>query len=427
MPRHRHLRLATDPRAGVLVLVAVLAPLMLMAGAFAIDAAYRRVTALDLQHRADAAAMAGAAEFAINRDAQSATAMAAALAAVNGVPGGGALRWDQATRTTSNKTVAATLTYGASNAAALEAVSVTVRRTPPAGLSGGFSGSRAAAPVTVSALAELTPAPPAPAAATQPCLVTLGSDMTDGKSLAFSFSGKLLAPGCAVWSNGSLSMINTSTLEAADIHVAGTITRANNPKVTGAEHPGAAKYPDPYATRADIAAKLAGLKPGTGPAVAYGDGTYTLAPGAYASWTFTEKALVTLRPGTYWVNGDILVKNNAELSGTGVTIVASGSVIFQNSSKSKLSASGGSAAGVLLLITSGSLVKVMNDSAHEMTGVIYAPSAVLETQNSPQVSGVTCLEAMVKRAVITNSAIFRMASCAGFAASPSTRKPVLTQ
>ena len=105
----------------------------------------------------------------------------------------------------------------------------------------------------------------------------------------------------------------------------------------------------------------------------------TLSPGNY-SGTFPPAGVTTLQPGTYCVNGDFVLNGNANLSGTGVTIVMNNGGIQWNGSMT-LNLSGPTSGDYKGLVI---YAPPSNDSEMKMNGSSNVTlTGTLLTQNAP--------------------------------------------
>ena len=139
---------------------------------------------------------------------------------------------------------------------------------------------------------------------------------------------------------------NASVTAASGIYAAGTVTTSGNGTTNSSPlFPNAGQIPDPYAQDAATQAAFAQLGNG-----GQSQPSGTLSPGTYSSLDF--KGTVSLNPGLYIVNGPISFEAQANVSGTGVTIVSSGDVTMDGKAQINLSAgsdaTGGAIPGVLV-------------------------------------------------------------------------------
>lgn len=128
---------------------------------------------------------------------------------------------------------------------------------------------------------------------------------------------------------------------------------------------------------------LAGMAVPLQPGAPSGNTATVLQPGYYSSGIHIgASANVTLAPGLYYLNGDLWVGQDAQLTGTGVTVYLSGQVYGNHASVNLVAptASGGGAIeGILIWSTlsgpSSQCVRLESDSALTLTGVVYCPQS----------------------------------------------------
>jgi hypothetical protein len=401
------------------------------------------VTNVDLQRVADVAAWAGAAQYVVSKNPQTATATAAQVAEINGVSGTSPRTWNAATLTTSDNLITAQVVNGVKSAADT-AIQVTVSQTIAKSFSSIFvyTGSQSSVTVTATAIAEIVSAATGP----QPCLVALdgaGGGVTDDISL--SGSPSVTSTNCSVRSNTGILLTGTSTINVAGTYAAGAITvPVYNPNaVTGGSFPNSGTIPDPYATDAVLQSAFSSLAAGTTPGPVIPDPntswkTQTLSPGTYASLTLGGSSNITLSPGTYYVQGNITFDGAATITGSNVTFISLGTMTDAASASASITApttaSGVGIPGVLFASQNSGQSQFSGNVAFPLSGVFYFPNGNLSFSGSVDVNndGSACAEVIAGTITITGAAALSSTGCApygtlNFGSVPTSTSIVLVE
>lgn len=191
--------------------------------------------------------------------------------------------------------------------------------------------------------------------------------------------------GCSVAVNSnSLDALSTSgggRISADSARVVGDVSGHGLETVNGVTT-GAAPVPDPYANVAMPSAS------GCDRTNFSTNQTRTLDPGVYCGgMRLNAGADVTLRPGTYFIDGgDLFVNGGATLSGSGVTLVFTGSgsdyagaVINGGATISLTAPTSGALAGIAFFgdrrMPVGTSFRLNGGATQNITGAIYLPRA----------------------------------------------------
>ncbi len=193
---------------------------------------------------------------------------------------------------------------------------------------------------------------------------------------------------------------------------------------------------DPYASNAAVAAALAGLggaSPGGAINVQWSPAPVVLQPGTYSSITtnfwsnFGSTPAVTFAPGTYYVNGNVSL--SGYVAGSGVTIVASGTVQIGAGAVSltaPLAQAAGGVPGMLLIGTTTSAVTLISGgNTATLAGVIYFPHAPLTVTGGVTATSANCLEVIAATVTITGGSSLG-GTCQSFGAASFAATPALT-
>lgn len=413
--------LAADRRGSVALMTGTMAPVLLMSLALGVEVSSWSVGALELQRAADAAAWAGAAQYARTGSAQAATAAAADVAEINGVAGAAARSWNAATQVLADNMITAQMVAPVLNAADT-AVKVTVRRSIAKSLTRIFPVGGASVTIAASAVAEVETNALGP----QPCILALGGGVdgiTTGTDVSVSGNADLIAHGCSLRSDDGISQNGSGYINAGGVYAGGTISPdlANpTPGTPGTIccglHPNSGQIGDPYAANTAVQGALKALSPGTGSAVSVNSNkSQSISPGTYSVWNV--KGTLALSPGTYYVNGDISVGAQGGITGSGVTIVTSGMVNATGGATLALSAPTKDATngipGIVIAGAGRGTMSVLGNSTSMLTGLIYLPAASLKFGGDSSAAGTGCTEVIATTVTLVGTTDMA-ANCSGF-------------
>ena len=365
------------------MLSAVLIPAMTGATGLGIEVSYWSLQQIELQHIADAAAIAATIAANGGSTAQVAANAAADIAELNGIPGSGTRNWDATNNilTDNHIRVAKIAGFRATSDVTYQA---SITQSVPLVIAQLFSTLSS---VTVSAIGYAEVVTPT----VQGCLMLTGNS---GTTLSLSNGGTVTESNCATATNGNVSVTGGATLNTGGLTAGGSITISNGATITGTYKANAGTFTDPYATDTPTQTAMTTAASATGPAMTYASGTFNVYPGSYSSITLTNGANVTFNPGTYYINGAINMGGAVVVNGTGVTIVFTGAMATTNGATVNLTAPLANAAvgipGVALIGTSSNSINFGGGSAITMTGVLYAPNAPLTLSNGFATSSSTC-------------------------------------
>lgn len=415
---------AVADRRGVVALwVAVTTPAVALALGLGVDVTEWVVANQQLQRAADAAANSGAIQYGITLNAQQAANAAADIAEANGATGGtrATRTWNATTKTLVDGRI--TVVIGTAVASGDSAsVAVTVSKTISPTFSSAFSS--AAKTITATGTADATPGVPV-VTYTQPCLVGLGTASAGAADIAFSGSGAVHGT-CSILSNEQITLSGGVQISVGTAFANGAITIPAGTSITGVVKANTGTLQaDPYAGNSTLTAALGRLTTGTtNPALNVGGVTNTtIVPGVYPSWTIGSSGTVVLSPGLYVVKGPINLNGAALITGSGVSIVSSSSLVISGgpyitlSAASTLTATGGAVPGVLfatnLNATSSAGISFSGGVVPTLTGVIYGPNTQTSISGGVQTNGTAgCLEIIAYTIAITGGATVSNAGCA---------------
>jgi hypothetical protein len=378
----------------------MMAPVMIMTLAMGIEVTSWSVTKLELQRIADISAWAGASQYAVTNSAQSATQTAADVAEINGAAGTAGRTWNAATLTMADDLITAQLVSGMRSPAD-KAVKVVVRRSVAKSFSLIFPSDQSSVTLSASTVAEIGSLGP------QPCITALGGGLdgiTTGTDVSVVGNASLKAIGCSLRSNDGISQNGNASINTDGVYAGGSISGSG---ICCDVHANAGQIPDPYAGYAPLQSALSSLHPGSGSAISVNpNASKSIEPGTYSSWNV--KGTLHLGPGLYVVNGDVSSGAQSTISGTGVTIVMSGTLNTTGGSSLALTAPttspvGGAVPGVLLAGNSSATMAFLGNSMSPVTGVLYFPNANLKFAGTSSSGSDGCTEVVASKVTLVGT------------------------
>jgi len=140
-------------------------------------------------------------------------------------------------------------------------------------------------------------------------------------------------------------------------------------------------------------------------------GKVSLTPGHFCSgWNFGNNVQIAMAPGTYYIDSQFSVGNNATITGTGVTVVINGSYaasIGNNAALTLTAPTSGDFAGIAIMDLSTDTTKTQSFSNNEklnITGTIYVPHQTVEFDNNGMVGGGGCTHVIARIVRVMNNA-----------------------
>jgi len=393
--------LRADRAGSISIMMAVMAPALLLTIGVGIEVSRWTLVKQELQRTADIAALAGATEFVVSANPQNAANAAADLADLNGATANTTRTWTLASRTLTANQITVQIGPSARNASNT-GVKVTVSQLVPFILTGALNPAATGLTVSASSWAELS--------VSQSCMVALG-----GNDAGIVFNGVANATftGCSINSNSGITMAGVTNLTATSIWAAGSIVASGVNTITGATHPNSAPIVDPYAADARVAAAFSAINLGPrrpDPNLSFG--TITLNPGTYSSWSFSGVTTVNLNPGRYYVNGPITISGVVSLIGHGVTIVTSGAIAAAGVITMDLTAALAdpnlaiqpqptdpalkAIPGLVFAGTSNQSAAFSGVSSMSIAGMMYYPNGALVFAGVPQTGSARCFEVIAR-------------------------------
>ncbi len=406
-------RLRRDRRGAAALIVAIAAPVLLISVAMGVEVSHWATRKLDYQRSADTAALAGGAALARNDTPEQAANAAADVAELSGIAGG-ARSWSQASLVLTDNLITVTITNGIHNSAD-PAVLVSVQGSVPLLFSRLIT---AATQVTLgaSAMAELGP---------QPCILTLGGS---GNGVRASGNVTMAMPGCAVYSDSSISMTGTVTINAAALYASGSIVMGSNVSGTGTnaavQYSGVAPLSDPYASDSAVQSALAKASCAPTQLPAVSGNTVTLTPNTcYGSISISgSQTLVFNGAGLYTINGSLTATGNSSqnttIDGAGITIVSTGALSisgnFNNgavtlTAPTIATAQNGSIPGILFASDTSVASSVAGNAPIPFTGLIYTPNAALSFSGTPTSTSGGCDKVIAQSVSMVGNAVLASA------------------
>jgi hypothetical protein len=275
-------------------------------------------------------------------------------------------------------------------------------------------------------------------------------------ALATSGSGTVTANGGAsiVYNNCSLSANSTAadavkangggagkgTITATNLYVGGSpgysISGGGSIVAGGAACPNPACYSAAQSTLNPYAATV--VPPAVGCTSVKSTKKVTITPGCYNSISLTGGDQLTLKPGTYVINGTLSVAGGATLTCTcvagssGVTIFLTGSSsvsIASNSTVTLLAPPKGSANGGLLFYSNAAGGSSFNGGATmRLTGAIVMPNQNITFAGNTSVSlGSVCTVLIGNTLTFSGNTTLATTDCAAFGTNPPFQPAVLSE
>ena len=406
-----------DRRGSVALMAGIMAPVMVMTMALGVEVTDWSVKNLELQRVADAAAWAGAQQYVLTSNAQTATGTASDVAEMNGATGQATRVWNAATSTTTDNLIVAQVVTGITKTTD-KAVQVTITKNIAKSLSLIFS-STPTVTITAVAIAEVGGAGP------QPCLLALSPSGAGVDDVTLTGSATVVATGCSVRSNSSISLTGVTSITAGGTYAAGSITLGTNGVVTGGSYPNSGTITDKYATYGPLTTAFGLLATNPvdhiDPNPSYQ--TITITPGTYPSLTLGGSATVTMSAGTYYVQGPVVLNGNVTVTGTGVTIISSSTFNVEASAHGSLAAPLSAATlGIPGILFASRAVSTTNQNTWSsfqgagnipFTGLIYFPNGTMGFEGSATNSASGCSE-VIAADISVSGASDLGANCAAY-------------
>jgi Flp pilus assembly protein TadG len=402
-------RFRNDRCGGVALIAGVSFVPLVMAVGIGIELTHWTTIKAELQRTADLSALAGVREYLINGDHRRTVDAAANLAELNGAQGDTARTWNSDDNLLTDNQITAQVTAGVRRQGD-KAVKVTVRQTVPLLLMGAFGSTL---PVTIAATgwADVS-------VRMQPCLLALNKTYAGPTGITDKGNAFVKLKDCSVRSNTAISAGGSSRLWASAFYAADTIT-GNEFNETGGPPTMVENNPtinDPYANyspvqNALVRPKPAGICASNDKSCDFSnkptENSPALTKNIWNKWDIAGK--LTLNAGIYYVYGDISLGAQAELSGTGVTIVTSGTVKMTGGSKISLTAAKtadtptGAIPGVVFIGSSTGTSSFLGSADTKITGVVYNPNGALDFGGTAHDGSEGCLEVIASSIALTGN------------------------
>lgn len=420
-------RFRNDRGGGVALIAGVSFVPLVMAVGIGIELTHWTTIKTELQRTADLSALAGVKNFLINNGDHRKTVDAAAnLAELNGAQGATARTWNPADSLLTDNQITAQVTAGVRRQGD-KAVKVTVRQSVPLLLMGAF-GSALSVTIAATGWADVS-------VSMQPCLLALKKTSASPTGITDKGNAAVRLTGCSVRSNTAISATGSSSLWASAFYAAGSIggsefNETGGPPTKVENNP---TIDDPYASNGPVKSALEKPKPvgvcalndklcefNDKPA----DNTLRLLKFIWNKWDIAGK--LTLDPGIYYVYGDISLGAQAELIGTGVTIVTSGTFSMNGGSKVSITAAKttdtptGAIPGVAFIGSSTGTSSFLGNADTKITGLVYNPNGPLDFGGTAHNGSAGCLEVVASSIALTgNSSMASNCSSYGTLVFPS--------
>ncbi len=248
-----------------------------------------------------------------------------------------------------------------------------------------------------------------------------GTTTVDGAS---TLNGNVTANAISV-PNGTING-NTVSASADSINqYSGVVTGTKSIGGAPAAPTSPGTIADPYGSNSTVQSALGQLgSGGSALNIGWAANPVVIQPGTYSSITtsdyatFSNATAVTFAPGTYYVNGNINLQGY--VAGTGVTIVASGTVQIGAGTVALSAPLAGASSGIpgMLLIgkTSSAFTLISSGNAANLAGVMYFPNAPLSITGGVTATAAGCLELIASTVTIGGGSTVG-GNCSSFGAS----------
>jgi len=386
---------------------------VLISVAMGVEVSHWATRQLDYQRSADTAALAGGAALARNDTPEQAANAAADVAELSGIAGG-TRSWSPTSLVLADNLITVTITNGVHNSAD-PAVLVSVQGAVP------LLFSRLISPATqislgARAMAELGP---------QPCILTLGGT---GNGISASGNVTMAMGGCAMYSDSSISMTGSVTVNAAALYASGGIRIGSNVSGTGTnpavQYAGVAPLSDPYTKDGAVQNALAKASCAPTQLPVVSGNTVTLTPNTcYGSISISgSQTLVFNGAGLYTINGSLTATGNSSqnttIDGAGITIVSTGALSisgnFNNgavtlTAPTVTTAQNGAIPGILFASDTSVASTVAGNAPIPFTGLVYTPNAALSFNGTPTAASGGCDKIIARSVSMVGNAVLASA------------------
>lgn len=414
--------LRLDRRGSVAMIAAIVAPVMIVLMVITIEVTSWSLTKMELQRMADAAAWAGALQYVATNDPQAATLSAVQMAEINNIPSSEQYNWDPSTLTSTNGLTTASMIQG-NTSGGETTLTATVTQKIDNALSLMLSGNTAFLVVSAAATMQIT----SNVVQIPKCLTALGGG---NSSISMSGSSLVRSSGCSIQANGGITMGGSSILDVDGTYSVGGVQNAGTSYVSGGQTTVASPYSNPYANYGPLV-KAFGLLSSGGTTETLGlSNQASIGPGTYSSITVSQSAILTMQPGLYIVNGDVNVSYSAQIQGTGVTIVSSGSLTVIGSAIISLSppdanSTTGGVPGFVFASKSTVDSGFGGSSSLPYGGIIYYPDGTMNLSGSFTSGAAGCTQFLANQLNLSYSANITT-DCSKVASQGSTSSSALS-
>lgn len=242
------------------------------------------------------------------------------------------------------------------------------------------------------------------------CVLQTMLDNKTGGAMLLNNTSKIMAPGCAIHSNGDINIKSGAYITADRIQAVGKVNGLTAPRGNS----GAMPIEDPFiAMNLTPPTKCLGKKPPK----TNSQGILTLAAGVHCEdIKIDNSGTLFLMPGEHYLEGEIELKNNATLKGNDVTLIfgnslGNGEHAFSFADKATINLTArqtGRFAGFLIITsrTNTRTFSITSGNVRELLGTIYIPSASLAISTTGSVAQNSAWSVIVaNRIVLTQNPV----------------------
>lgn len=286
-----------------------------------------------------------------------------------------------------------------------------------------FSSVLASGPLTISARAVASGVAPRVA-----CI--LGLDPAAASTVQLLNNAILPDPDCGAASNSTSAngfQVSNNAVAHAPVSSSGGLVTQINAQLLGSPNLSyASPIPDPYASASAGTPPACTAQNGSGT----NNGSRTLRPDVYvggvgyahfcAGLNFNNNFQVTLEPGVYFIDMQLSIRNNAVLTGTGVTLVVNGNYAINLSNNAIITLTAPTAGPTSGLIFFGSRTGTptvtqtfSNNTSFNLTGAVYFPNQIINFENNGTTAPTGGCTQIIGRMVRLSNNVNIRANCEG--------------
>jgi Flp pilus assembly protein TadG len=242
-------------------------------------------------------------------------------------------------------------------------------------------------------------------------------------------------PNCGIADNGpgscAINMSGGATLSVKNLAVVGNYCTSNGAtvSVSGIQNIGSAATPNPYSNLSVSTVEGSMSMSCSQTGASYSGGSHTLSPGVYCNGLGVyNSASVTLNPGVYYVVGGSFSIQASSVTGSGVTIILTGSAssyatanIADNATLTLTAPTSGPTAGVAIWADgagpTSNTSALAGGATMNITGALYFPTQTVSFSNGAS-NASTCTQLIAYDVNLSGGGSLSNKSCVTAGAKP---------